>query len=73
MDDPCMEEKATVVAVSAGVVSDEVVILLPERVLYCMVEPDRVEKKVCCAERVETERLETERVVVCIEDPMSVL
>ena len=38
-----------------------------------MVEPVRVEKKVCCAERVETERLETERVVVCIEDPISVL
>jgi len=34
MDDPCMEEKATVVAVNAGVVSDEVVILLPKRVLY---------------------------------------
>jgi hypothetical protein len=38
-----------------------------------MVEPVRVEKKVCCAERVETDKLETERVVVCIEDPISVL
>jgi hypothetical protein len=34
MDDPCIEEKPTAVAVSAGVVNDEVVILLPKRVLY---------------------------------------
>jgi len=34
MEDPCIEEKATVVAVNPVVVSDEVVILLPERVLY---------------------------------------